>query len=137
MERIVLEWPKPDDKLFVFADDFENNACIAWPDWKNYAYSFYEGARGLAEAVWAEPRIVDLDSAIYPIAFLYRHYIELSLKWLIYLLRRLELNQRSIPKNTHDVHVLWQEARTLLIQHFQPDEIPGLVGMDNCIDDLK
>lgn len=133
----MSEWPKPGDKLFDFARDSHNNACLSRPSWGKYARSYYEGARGLAEAVWAEPHIVYLDSAIYPIAFLYRHYIELSLKWLIYLLRSLESNERSIPNNTHDVHTLWQESRRLLIQHFHPDEVPGLLGMDGCIDDLK
>jgi HEPN domain-containing protein len=125
-------WQKPNDNLFVFADDWHNNACIQRQSFDEYAYSFYEGARALAEAVWTEDRQIYLDAAIYPITFMYRHYVQLSLKSMISILRRLEKSRKDYPM-THNLAELWKEARELLTEHYAPETIPGIEGMDSLI----
>ena len=132
----MSEWPRPDETLFVSATDWQHNACVSrFPTFGHYAYSFYESARALAETVGSKERDIYLDAAIYPITFMYRHYVELSLKHIIAMLRRIEESRNGYPK-IHDLTALWAECRRLLVQHYSVKEIPGLEGMERCVSEL-
>jgi hypothetical protein len=52
----------------------------------------------------------DQDFLVYPIAFLYRQYLELRLKELIFVSSRLLDQDARIPK-THNLVSLWRQAR--------------------------
>jgi hypothetical protein len=115
-----MEWPKEGEILFkADFDDCEFNACVGdmEPSLSNFASSFKEGAEVLVQAVF-EKRAV-LDSVILPIVYLYRHYVELSLKDIIALGRRLESKNGEPTKDlTHDLGRLWADAKSLLREHY-------------------
>lgn len=73
---------------------------------------YYAAAKRLAQQV--------IDSGgqdnvlVYPIMFLYRHYTELVLKYIIFLNNRLEQNGGEFPHG-HDLTKLWQACRPILL----------------------
>lgn len=85
MPRVELK-PPPESvgaPLAAGADDWMSNACLNWAgeSWTLYAAGYFEAARILVEHVRVKRR--DQDSLIYPIVFLYRQYLELTLKNLL------------------------------------------------------
>jgi hypothetical protein len=78
-----MSWPKAGDSLFSRCDDTWNNACLnfARNPWDLYARGYLEAADHLANRVLESER--GLGTWVYPIVFLYRHYLELRLKELI------------------------------------------------------
>ncbi len=57
-----------------------------------------------------------LDSLIYPICFLYRHYLELTMKELIARGSRLTQGKYDYPKDQHSLLELWEKCRELLLK---------------------
>jgi hypothetical protein len=76
-------WPKLGNSLFSQSADTWNNACLnfARNPWHLCATGYLEAADHLSARVIETER--GLDTSIYPIVFLYRHYLELRLKELI------------------------------------------------------
>ena len=79
----VPEFPDSKDKLFVSCHDFwELNACIYKSENLDaYADGYLDAAKLLSRIVIHSGR--GMDTLIYPMIFLYRHYLELKLKKLI------------------------------------------------------
>jgi hypothetical protein len=73
-------WPKKGNQLFKSDADWINNACLNFKeDQLNlYAIGYKRAAELLLEHVKNSGR--DQDTLVYPIIFLYRHYLELRLK---------------------------------------------------------
>ena len=90
--------------------DWYLNAClhVGDEDWDTYAMGYKRASdilvQYVADANW------DQDFLVYPIAFLYRQYLELRLKELIFVSSRLLDQDVRIPK-THDLVSLWRQAR--------------------------
>lgn len=130
-----MDWPQPNEKLFRSDKDWELNACL------NYyhvtpgtiADGYKEGADALAVA--AADKNATLDLVIYPIAFLYRQYLELKIKEIIDTARRLEGTGHGYPTN-HNLDELWTEAVQLLRQHYAADVPPELDNIQCCIDEF-
>jgi hypothetical protein len=115
--------------------DWEMNAMVGKAD--SYAYS--EGYR-LAGRIVADHAIqnaLDVDFLVYPVIFLYRHYVELQLKRLIPTGARLvgqELSEanRKLLQQSHRLNQLWALFEPILQKARQenmlitPEEIGGL-----------
>ena len=71
-------------KLFRTSEDSNNNACINFrlDPHSTYALGYKEAAQFLARNA---ANVSSQDFFVYPIAFLYRHHLELQLKWIIKL----------------------------------------------------
>ncbi len=80
-------------------------------NWSARAHGFKRAADILSEHILA--RITDGDLVIYPIVFLYRHYVELELKSIIYRGKE-NLGERKKLKPTHKLFDLWSECSGLL-----------------------
>jgi hypothetical protein len=131
-----MDWPKPNERLFGAGIDGELNACL------NYyhvtpgtiADGYKQGAEALA--VSAAERNATLDLVIYPIVFLYRQYLELTLKQIIDNAKRLENTGKGFPTN-HDLKGLWKEALDLLRLHYGAADLPPeLDNIQCCIDEF-
>lgn len=96
-----------DDQVLIFLDG-------VWTDdfrWGLYASGFKWSADILVDFSEKE----ELLSNIYPIMFLYRHYLELKLKEIIVIFHGCLLKGESINKYfTHDLLSLWNRVRELL-----------------------
>lgn len=105
-----------EESPFGQGSDERLNACIG-PH--NSPYSYFEYAEGyfdsaelVCEKVMSDKEGVD--SMIYPILYLYRHAVELSLKHFIKL-------KTGGHINTHELLSLWDQARLALIELFNSE----------------
>src|SRR5690349_5555569 len=76
-----MEWPKTGDKLFVEGYGQQTAFLSHRASFSKYAIGYKDAADGLIEQILQRDFGGDLQ--FYPIAFLYRHYIELRLKELL------------------------------------------------------
>jgi hypothetical protein len=101
--------------LFIQGEDWYNNAMLGWihTPWDIYAAGYKDAADTLVGAL-AE-RKASLDSVIYPLVFLYRQGLELQLKLILPLARRLAGKKASADIG-HKLMPLWNELREYLEQ---------------------
>lgn len=94
------------NQLFSSAQDWQNNACVnvCLSPIRIYIIGYKQAADHLAQLVTQTAR--DQDTLVYPIAFLYRQYIELQLKELIKESKALLNEESSFPKH-HKINALW------------------------------
>lgn len=82
---------------------------------KDMSWGYIEGyrraANALAKAVTVEEQ--NCDFFIYPMGFLYRHHVELQLKWLIQKFAELS-GQHETPPRHHRLQQLWEVVRSQL-----------------------
>ena len=136
MEEDLLPWPQSGDKLFEEGSDWWNNAVTDFRpgDWYPYVEGYRRAADVLVQHV-AKHRS-DTDLLVYPIAFLYRHYLELHLKTLIQEGSKLQESQPK-PRHTHDLGQLWQECRSVLEGLSTQCPEADLDAVEACIRELS
>lgn len=113
--------PGPDDRLFGPQEELANNgALVNWSssEWSLYASGYKEAGDVLVNQV--ENRSSGHDVLVYPILFLYRHYLELYLKLSIRTVRTLLDEGREMPTG-HRIELLWGQLDGLYRRAF-PDE---------------
>ena len=133
-ESPAMPWPRPGDVVFRPDDDWWMNACLDFrrADWNLYATAYKDGADALVERTITARH--QLDILVYPIAFLYRHYLELRLKQLISA--GTELVQGKLPEkwpSGHNIDWLWGFCRKLLEEIFPEGEQADLDATEDCI----
>jgi hypothetical protein len=125
-------------RLFVQAEDWQNNAMLGWLPFPMdlYAAGYKDAADGLLYAL--TERKVSLDSVIYPLVFLYRQGLELELKLILPLARRLA-DQPDKNDHRHGLMPLWRELRSLLEQFDPPEadkELPEIEAFIQQLDEV-
>jgi hypothetical protein len=131
-----LSWPKPGEKLFRGdLPDWLMNACLNFdPEpWTGISRG-YRIAGGLLVSHVAKDR-GDADFLAYPVVFVYRHHLELALKYVIRLANRV-LGHAVEHSDEHDLRKLWKEARSLLEQLYPGEEPQAIDGSENLIHQL-
>ena len=112
----------------------EPGFCLYAPaDWNARAWGFKRAADILAAHVLATFRGGDL--VIYPIVFLYRHHLELSLKEIIINGNKL-LDEPVNFKAIHSLRDLWNDCRTVLERIGVSIDIPEAAPFEACIAQL-
>ena len=107
-----LAWPEKGDLLFTSGDDWWHNACLdRFPNWELYTIGYKTAADVLVEYVKGSRR--DQDVLVFPVVFLYRHYLELCLKRLIEWGKELLDENPDFPKQ-HELDKLWHVCRPIL-----------------------
>ena len=93
--------------------DWYLNACLhVTPEtWDTYAEGYKRAGDILVQYVIDNNR--DQDFLVYPIVYLYRQYLELRLKELIFVGSRL-LDQNAKLPTHHDLLRLWRQVRPLI-----------------------
>lgn len=99
--------------LFTSGQDWQSNACVnrSHAPMHLYIIGYKTAADILTQQVVITAR--DQDVLVYPIAFLYRQYIELQLKDVIKESRILLSEGNSFPRH-HKINNLWDLARGLM-----------------------
>jgi hypothetical protein len=133
-EQEKIEWIRKGDRLFQ-NDDGKLNACLGYSPASLFslAEKYKEAADTLAAA--AVKGEVILDRAILPIAFLYRHVLELLIKDIIFTSRRIEEDGNNYPRQ-HNLEKLWTEAMRLLKKHYGKETPKELDYMQHIIDEF-
>src|SRR4051812_15553279 len=93
--------------LFMEGEDLHNTAMLGWMNfpWELYAAGYKDAADALVQALMS--RHASLDSAVYPLVFLYRQGLELELKVMVRFARRLLGLQRKTDHG-HALMPLWR-----------------------------
>ena len=127
-----MPWPRPGDILFQSGDDWWHNACLNYANdaWDLYATGYKDAGDILAEHVFETPH--DADVLVYPITFLYRHYLELRLKEMIVAGRAL-LDHTPDLQHVHQLDMLWCSCRTILEKVWPESPRGDLDAVEDCI----
>jgi hypothetical protein len=103
-------------------------------DWfLSYASAYKEAADAVVEKV--EAKNISPDTVGFAICFLYRHYVELMLKGLIYIGTMLESREAYFPKH-HRIDELWRQCRPLLEKASPEGEKTDTDAVERCIKEL-
>jgi hypothetical protein len=135
-----MEWPRPNEKLIRSEVDWQHNACVdcTTPTLGSYAVKFKAAADVLVREAAAGEAM--LDEMIIPIVFLYRHYIELTLKEIIMFGRDVVGTGKGFPtkrdEKPHNLKGLWDEVLTLLTAHYGAAIPAEADNVTSCIEDL-
>ncbi|MBJ6726804.1 hypothetical protein [Geomesophilobacter sediminis] len=123
-----LPWPDEYKKLFVQGGDYFEFAHFGWGDMWQQFYGYCAGYKRAADCL-VDDAICScdtsrLDTVIFPVLFLYRQFIELSLKQLI-----LEFGDGSCDEKVerlkqlnHDLDASWREFVRLLPKSIEAHE---------------
>lgn len=127
-----LPWPIPGDTLFTEAEDWQYNARLhgSHDKWDVYATGYKEAADILIERVLSDRMWMDM--LVYPIIYLYRHYLELRLKELVISGSQL-LDEDAGNIHGHSLIYWWEKARKILEKIWPDDERADLDSVENCI----
>ena len=128
-------WPADGDKLFAAGSDWRNNACLGFvrDKWDLYATGYKDAADIIVDRLVETGEGADL--LVYPVAFLYRHYLELRLKELIIHGQEL-LDVSKDFRHIHRIDVLWSSCRDLLQQIYPGSPRTELDAVEACIAEL-
>lgn len=101
--------------LFVQGEDWHNNAMLGWTHfpWGIYAAGYKDAADALVRVLTKGK--APLDSVVYPLVFLYRQGLELQLKLILPLARRLA-GKEAVAEHKHGLMPLWSELRCCIEQ---------------------
>lgn len=93
-----MNWPKRGNKIFLSNTMTFNKACLNFiPDqFGIYALGYREAAELLGQRCLNSR--AEADSLVYPLVFLWRHYVELRLKELLRGLNYIDQQSREFPK---------------------------------------
>ena len=128
--------PRKEDTLFK-SSGAHTSAHLNYgvsPDFL-YCEGYLKAARILANHACNQP--YDNDILIFPIAFLYRHHVELALKDLVRVAEGLASNKASAAKNGHFLADLWTELKKLLEGLGEAPLKGEAEGVDAYIDQLE
>lgn len=128
--------PNLDDQLFVDVDNWPMTARLyMYPDPSElYVVGYKEAADALVETV--SMRKGTADSLVFPIVFLYRHYLELRMKLLLEEGRRLlGVDHKAVAE--HDLSVLWPKVRGILTDIFPNSDQSDFDAIDALIEQFK
>lgn len=106
------------ESIFDLREDPRYNAVFSTFDTTGRAYihGYFEAAEYLVENFLSMIQ----DHVIYPTMFLYRHYIELSLKYILYSLEYYHNIARTKPWDQHQLPAIWSAIKPLLKKHENP-----------------
>jgi hypothetical protein len=118
--------------LFAPADDWQHNACINYLPDSIHAYA--DGYKEAAEIVvgHAISRRAANDTLVYPILFLYRHYLELRLKELI-ASGSVLIGKRIRPPADHRLDNIWGVCRPILKKISPQEPANSFKTIGECI----
>jgi hypothetical protein len=122
-------------KSFPDPDWYLNAVLHISPDkWDAYAEGYKKAADIIVQYIINNNR--DQDYLIFPVVFLYRHYLELRLKELIVVSSRLLDHDVSVPTH-HDLVSLWKQVRPNLEQVWPEQEKHVLDKVEERLKELS
>ena len=126
MTDLTFNWPKKGDRAFkpsVPSAEHARLEAFVMPSDGTYLVGFQRAADMIMDAVKIDDG--NPDDLFFPVAYLYRHHLELMLKELVRLGVRLgSLESCQDILGGHNLHRLWNEAKHLINELWpdSPDE---------------
>jgi hypothetical protein len=115
-----LPWPDGYRKLFIEDGGSYEFAHFGWGgfdiQFRGYILGYKESADILIENAIHSKNIATLDTVVFPALFLYRQFLELSLKEFILYFTKGEIEAKITKLNqlNHDLKSMWHEYRKLM-----------------------
>lgn len=134
LECTPPSWPQPGDKLFVpgFGRTVAHLGGYG-TNFNRYAIGYKEAADALIDRTCEKDYGADLQ--FYPIAFLYRQYLELRLKDLLISGGRVVYDESKLTHG-HDLKRPWAEVRKILESVWPGTHAEEMDALGNCIEEL-
>jgi hypothetical protein len=131
----VIPFPEKGDRLFTSGRYSLYNAQINYDRYSDdtlfrYVLGYKEAGDRLVRSLMEDSRHLDL--VVFPTVFLYRQYLELSLKQLLREGSRLLDKPFVLPKH-HQLGTLWFECKSLLKQIEPQVTDQEVAGLEACI----
>ena len=128
-------WPRLGDNLFT-QDGNWLNACVGWTNdqWHGYAEGYRRAGEVLVQHIIDTER--GQDYLIFPIVFLYRQAVEISLKYLIWTGNQLHDREPSIPTH-HRLVPLWKHCRPIIEQVWPDGPKQDLDAVGKVLDQFE
>jgi hypothetical protein len=134
-----LKWPRNGDKLFGLTGDRHLQVYIAGgTEFHAHVEGYKRAGDKLIEELRKEPRLLGTNYLVFPVVFLYRHFVELSIKDVVAHGTYFATGRSEFPQH-HDLVALWREARKVFerIRGCGPedlDAVGSLIAELNAID---
>ena len=108
--------------LFKGVEDWQHDSIIAnkRDEWYHYSFGYLKAAEIIESDLIKNP--IDRDFLIYPLIYLYRHYLEIVMKDIIIITNKLLGYSGFTPKGGHDLMRLWNESQNILKEFY--DDYP-------------
>lgn len=138
-----LPWPSEYKGLFVQGGDYYEFAHFGWGHiWQQfygYCTGYKKSADRLIDDAIASRDIARLDTVVYPAFFLYRQFIELSLKQVILQFSSGKYSERiaTFKKLNHDLVAMWKEFIKVLPEARNSDERTTLEVVEKYIQEFS
>ena len=141
MNKMNIPWPGKNDKAFVEGVLGPTQAYIEYfkysMDDTIVADGFKEAADSIVNYTATGKHIGYPDKLFFPVAYLYRHGLEIYLKYLINDGIDLDILEKDdkIEKllKSHNLRVLWNQARTVLEKFWPNGDPDDLVAVENIV----
>lgn len=104
-------WPEPGCTFFEFARTRPDAYSWVQPSLGEYAFMYRDSAERLMELACDAPGLLNVHAI--PAVYLFRHYLELSLKDMLIDAGRINDAPGSFPEG-HGLRSLWTELRNLM-----------------------
>jgi hypothetical protein len=134
-------FPEKGDKAFIEKGSRHTHVYLDWYDKDDRIDIIADGFWEAADVVIAKRELDDdhshADRLFYPVAFLYRHYLEMVLKSMIEYGIKLRVIERN--KNIkeiligHNLHKLWNKAKEFLFNFYKESDPEPLAATEKII----
>lgn len=139
-DRIANAWPDVPRICFGPGEPPHLDACVDWvlgqpaSGAQLYSYGYRRAAEALFDHVGGCQRMSP-DYIIFPLAFLWRHHLELALKNVIASGRELQGENPTFPAH-HRLRDLWNTAKAYVVVYGDP-EAPELANVESNISEFE
>lgn len=138
-EMPEMAWPSKNDDAFASGINEATNAFPHWITEWNRNIAIADGFIAAAERIVStleeghDERFAD--KYLFPVGFLYRHYLELSMKEIISLGQKLRmLNSDETAIRTHDLRLLWQKARRVIVSFWEEHDKEPVDAVERVVE---
>jgi len=130
-------WPKRGDRLLRATDDWEKAVTFSAPAFDRHVHIWAGYMRaGDALVEEAERESVDRDFLVYPILFVYRHGLELAIKWTIEQYGRYVDVYLDHQNLNHNLWQLWGLCKQVIVGVGDNDEDDDLSAVEQVVKDF-
>lgn len=143
MTEMDIPWPSINDEAFKEVPFSPTDACLEWIISNEYGWaitaSFKEAANKIVDDLATGKISEHADIFFFPVAYLYRHSIELSLKELIWQGMQLGILEYEKVKDllgSHNLHNLWNKVNDILktvCRDGNKDDLAALAAVERTI----
>ncbi|WP_404469404.1 hypothetical protein [Sutcliffiella horikoshii] len=120
--ELHIQFPEKGKKLFTSTGNYLEFSHFGWGNINSQFYGYIKGYKESADTLvnfaLASGSIAILDTYIFPILFLYRQFIELSIKslYLEYSEEPIQEKIKSIKQASHNLAFMWNKLKPILIK---------------------